>query len=113
MEGRVDRRKGPRVAVELPVRVWGIDAYDCAFSQVVSATNISQQGALLDSMKRRLRMGDIVEVQYGSRIAEFRVVWTRDGAHGQPEQVGVKILLASECIWDGYLERCCEFVGSG
>jgi len=54
-----------------------------------------------------------VEVQYGSRQAEFRVVWTRDGACGQPEQVGLKILLASECIWDTYLERCCEFVGNG
>ena len=109
----MDRRRGPRVGVELPVRVWGIDSYDCPFSQVVSATNISVDGALLEGVRNRLRTGDIVEVQYGNRRAEFRVVWTKEGAHGQPEQAGVKILLPSECIWDRYLERCCEFVGNG
>jgi hypothetical protein len=113
VEDKMDRRREARVGVELPVRVWGIDMYDCAFSQIASATNISPEGALLDGVRRRLRMGDVVEVQYGGRKAEFRVVWTKNSREGRPEQIGVKILLPSECIWDGYLERCCEFVGNG
>ncbi len=109
----MDRRREPRVTAALPVRVWGIDAYDQAFTQIVSARNVSADGALLTGMRHRVRQGEILEVQYGERKAEFRVVWTADSYDHQRAQVGIKTLPSETCIWDVNLQQCCEFVGNG
>ena len=109
----MDRRREPRVTAALPVRVWGIDAYDQAFSQIVSARNVSAEGALLTGVRHRMRMGEILEVQYGGRKAEFRVVWISESSDGLRAQVGIKSLPSENCIWDVKLDQCCEFVGNG
>jgi hypothetical protein len=109
----MDRRREPRVTAVLPVRVWGIDAYDQAFTQIVSARNVSADGALLTGMRHRVRQGEILEVQYGERKAEFRVVWIAESYDHQRAQVGIKALPSENNIWDVNLEQCCEFVGSG
>jgi len=109
----MDRRREPRGPAALPVRVWGIDAYDQAFSQIVSARNVSTEGALLTGMRHRVRMGEILEVQNAGRKAEFRVVWISESSDGMRSQVGIKSLPSEGCIWDVKLEQCCEFVGNG
>lgn len=109
----MDRRREPRVTAVLPVRVWGIDAYDQAFTQIVSARNVSAEGALLDGVRHRVRLGEVLELQYGERKAEFRVVWVSESSDGLRAQVGIKSLPSESCIWDVNLEQCCEFVGNG
>ena len=109
----MDRRREARVTAVMPVRVWGIDAYDQAFTQLVSARNVSPQGALLDGMRHRVRLGEVLELQYGERKAEFRVVWVSDSWDHMRCQVGIKSLPSETCIWDVNLEQCCEFVGNG
>jgi hypothetical protein len=109
----MDRRREQRVTAALPVRVWGIDAYDQAFTQIVSARNVSAEGALLTGMRHRIRQGEILEVQYGKRKAEFRVVWVSESVDHLRAQVGIKALPSENCIWDVNLQQCCEFVGNG
>jgi hypothetical protein len=109
----MDRRREQRVAAAFPVRVWGIDAYDRAFTQLASARNVSSDGARLEGMRCRLRPGDTVELQYAGRKAEFRVMWMAESFDGQEVQIGVKSLPSEDCIWDLNLERCMEFVGNG
>ncbi|HLK31545.1 MAG TPA: PilZ domain-containing protein [Terriglobales bacterium] len=109
----MDRRREPRVTTVLPVRVWGIDAYDQGFTQIVSARNVSAEGALLDGLRHRIRMGETLELQYGGRKAEFRVVWISESSDGLRTQVGIKTLPSEDCIWDLKLEQCSEFVGNG
>jgi hypothetical protein len=109
----MDRRHEPRVTAALPVRVWGIDAYDQAFTQIVSARNVSAEGALLDGLRRRVRPGETLELQYGGRKAEFRVVWVSQTYDLARVQVGIKALPSENCIWDLNLELCGEFAGNG
>jgi hypothetical protein len=45
----------PRFNVDLPIRVFGVDADDRVFSQVAHAQNISEHGAKLVDLKNTSR----------------------------------------------------------
>ena len=109
----MDRRREPRVTAALPVRVWGIDAYDQAFTQIVSARNVSAEGALLDGLRSRVRPGETLELQYAGRTAEFRVIWVAESSDRLRSQAGIRALPSENCIWDLKLELCAEFAGNG
>jgi hypothetical protein len=81
--------------------------------QIVSARSLSAEGARLDGMRHRLRIGDLLEVQNGKRRAEFRVVWVAESIDHRQSQVGIKSLPTENCIWDVNLQLCSEFVGNG
>jgi len=74
----MDRRRTPRVFVQLPVQVWGLDAFGQAFTQPAMVTNLSSGGVVLEGVRRRMRPGDVLDVRMGSSKAEFRVVWISD-----------------------------------
>jgi len=76
----MDRRRNPRVAAHLPVRIWGVDAHDLPFMQLASVKNLSSTGAVIQGMRRQIKPGEILEVQFDDEKAQFRVIWT--GAHG-------------------------------
>ena len=90
-----------------------MDAYDCAFSQVASARDVSMEGARLEGMRCRLRPGELIEMQYADRKAQFRVVWVSESPDRQHSQVGVRILPSENSIWDLDPVHCCAFVGNG
>ncbi len=71
----MDRRQNPRVAVQLPVQVWGMDAFGRPFMDPAVVTNMSIGGLVLQGIRRRLRAGEILDVRMGKKKAEFRVVW--------------------------------------
>jgi hypothetical protein len=109
----MDRRRQPRINALLPVRIWGVDSNCLPFMQLVTAMNISEDGALVQGMRSPLRPGEVVDVQYNSRKAEFVVVWAgRPGTENEGE-IGLQSLPSQPCIWDAYLERSCEFAGEG
>ena len=98
-----ERRKQPRVRVELRVEVWGKDASSETFSKSAMATNLSRSGALLSGVAAVLRCGDLLSVKYGERQAKFRIVWVLDrGAHDGFE-VAVQRLAESPCPWEAVL----------
>ena len=55
----------PRFDVDLPIRVFGMNADDCAFSQIAHTLNISKHGAKIAGLKVRLKTGDTIGVQVG------------------------------------------------
>lgn len=109
----MDRRRKPRVAAALPVRLWGVDAHRLPFIQLVTVKNISGSGAVVQGMGRRVRSGEILEMQYGQEKTQVRVVWV--GRTGTPSEgeVGVQQLPSEPCIWDVDLNHCCQVVGQG
>lgn len=109
----MDRRRSPRVNVHLPVRIWGVDAYSLPFTQQATLRNISTEGAVVQGIKRQLRPGEILEMQYEREKAQFRVVWI--GECGSPEQheIGLQALPAEPTLWDINLSHCCELVAQG
>jgi len=71
----MDRRRSPRVCVQLPVNVWGMDAFGQAFTTPAVVTNMSASGVVVQGVRRRMRMGDALDVRMGELKAQFRVIW--------------------------------------
>ena len=88
-----------RVDVDLPVRVFGMDADGRPFFQNAHARNISDHGAKLSGLEKQLRPGDIIGVQVGDKKARCKVVWVVDAGQLQKIEVGVKMVEGQESPW--------------
>ena len=71
----MDRRQSPRIEVQLPVQVWGMDAFGQPFTNPALVTNLSAGGMVVQGVTRRLRVGEVIDVQMERETAQFRVVW--------------------------------------
>jgi PilZ domain len=94
----------PRVDVDLPVRVFGVDADDHAFSQIAHALNISNHGAKIAGVKARLRTGDVIGVHFGDKKARCRVIWVVEARAVETIEVGVKVVEGQPCPWQTEIE---------
>lgn len=109
----MDRRRQQRVVVDLPVRVWGLDAHARPFAQLASLRNISGRGATLQGVDAQLKPGDLLDVQYEGAQAQFRVVWFgRRGTEMQGE-VGIENQSGDSQLWDVDPMRCAAATGQG
>jgi hypothetical protein len=71
----MDQRRSARVNVQLPVNVWGVDAFGQAFSSPGMVTNLSASGLVVQGVRRRMRIGDSLDIRMGASKGQFRVVW--------------------------------------
>jgi hypothetical protein len=102
----MDRRKEPRLRVEFPVRIWGVDRMALPFAEVVRVKNVSLSGAMLLGVRAKIRAGDLLDVQHGSQRAQFLVAWAESG------EVGIEALPYEPCIWQIALPKS-DMVGTG
>ena len=109
----MDRRKQPRVFVELPVQIWGMDAHSRPFTQPASLRTISGRGATLQGVDAQLKTGDVVDVQYQGNKGQFRIVWLGKPGTEMQGEVGVENLSADLKLWDIDPMRCAAAVGEG
>jgi hypothetical protein len=99
----MDRRQNPRIAVQLPVQVWGMDAFGRPFMDPAVVTNMSASGLVLQGIRRRIRAGELLDVRMGKTKAEFRVVWV--GAMGE---VGLQNVTAQTFLPESVLAHCSQ-----
>ena len=109
----MDHRRQQRVSVEIPVKIWGVDAHARPFAQPASLRTISGRGATLQGVKAKLKPGDVFDLQYQGTKAQFRVVWL-----GKPEtemegEVGVENVTNDVQLWDVDPLRCAVATGRG
>jgi len=109
----MDRRRQQRVFVELPVKIWGMDANARPFTQPASLRTISGGGATLQGVSARLKPGSVVDLQYQGTKAQFRVVWMGKAGTEMQGEVGVESLSADQRLWDVDTLRCAGAVGQG
>lgn len=107
----MDRRQKPRVAAQLPVRVWGMDAKAQPFTQTVRVRNISHNGALVEGMMCMVKPGEVIHIQFGDEQALFRVVWAGKPGGQREGEIGVQGLSSEPKIWDLNLVRCSASAG--
>ena len=101
----MDARPEPRVASDLIVRIWGMNAAGQPFFQNVEAKNISNAGALLTGLDHQLTAGDVIGVQNGNHKARFRVIWSIQTEPMHKTQVGVQLVEGQECPWKDELSQ--------
>ena len=94
----------PRFKVDVMIHVFGMDADSRPFSQHAQAQNISDHGAKLSGLEKRLRVGEIIGVHVGDKKARFTVMWVAAGP-GQKMDVGVKLGEGQPSPWQKEKER--------
>jgi PilZ domain len=94
----------PRFNVDLPIRVFGVDADDRVFSQVAHARNISEHGAKLVGLEETLNPGDIIGVHFGDKKARCNVIWVVDARETHKIDVGVKVMEGQPHPWQEQVE---------
>jgi hypothetical protein len=109
----MDRRREPRVFVELPVQIWGMDAKSHPFTQPASLRTISGRGATLQGVTVQLQPGSLLDLQYQGSKAQFRVVWLGKPGTEMQGEVGVENLSKDVQLWDVDPLRCAASVGEG
>ena len=85
----MDRRRNPRVAAELSVRVWGVDSFAQPFAQVARVKNISKGGMVIQGIARPVKAGEVLEVQLDGEKAQFRVAWAGKAGGRRAGEVGL------------------------
>ncbi|HWH59679.1 MAG TPA: hypothetical protein VN682_18765 [Terriglobales bacterium] len=84
----MDRRRAARVNVQLPVSVWGVDAFGQAFTSPAMVTNLSANGVVVQGVRRRMRIGESIDVRMGNNKGQFRVIWVGDMSELGLERIG-------------------------
>jgi len=103
----MDRRHSPRVCVQLPVQVWGLDAFGQPFTDSALVTNISAGGIVVRGIRRRMRNGEVLEVRMGSSRSRFRLIWV-----GESGEMGMQNLTAENFLPDSILAHCAQAAGA-
>lgn len=88
----MQRTPQSRLSVDLPVRIWGMDADGKPFFQNATASNLSGDGATLSRILHTLKTGEIIGVQYGDKKARFVIKWAKMVGAPQTLEVGVQIV---------------------
>ncbi len=104
----MDRRHCPRVEVQLPVQVWGMDTFGQPFAAAALVTNVSTTGLVLQGVRPRIRAGEIVDIRMGTEQAQFRVVWIGGVGTRQAGELGVERVTAYAFIPDSVLAHCSQ-----
>src|SRR5258707_525194 len=104
----MDRRKQRRLEdLELSVQIWGVDHNARPFAELVRATSVSDNGAVLLDVHCKLQAGEVLDVKHEARHAQFRVVWTRPG------EMGVEALPSEPTIFAMGMPKTFEMAGAG
>jgi hypothetical protein len=101
----MDRRQSPRIEVQLPIQVWGMDAHGQPFMNSALVTNMSSGGLVIQGVRRKIRAGEILDVRMGEEKAQFRVVWV--GSEGSGE-MGLQRTTAHAFVANSVLAHCSQ-----
>jgi hypothetical protein len=108
----MDRRHNPRVEVQLPVQVWGLDAYGQAFMDPAIVTNVSTGGLVVQGLRRKVRAGEILDIRMGSDKAQYRVVWIAGPGSRQAGEVGMQKVTTHAFMADSVFACCSQAAGT-
>jgi len=101
----MDRRLSPRIEVQLPVQVWGMDAHGQPFTHPGLVINMSVGGLVIQGVMRKIRTGEILDVQMGQVKAQFRVVWVVSDGNNE---MGLQRVTSHTFIAHSVLTHCAE-----
>lgn len=57
-----------------------MDAFGQAFTSPAMVTNLSANGVVVQGVRRRMRIGETIDVRMGSSKGQFRVIWVGEMA---------------------------------
>ena len=94
------KRRDPRIAARLQLRIAGIDAAGRPLLGMVVTRDISRHGALLEGIQGTFKPGETISISYKNNKARFRVSWVGESGTDRAGQMGVQSMDTGRCIWD-------------
>jgi hypothetical protein len=95
----MEKRPESRIAADIPVRIWGMDADGKPFFQSAMASSLSSEGALLSRIHHTLKQGEIIGIQYGDKKARFEIKWLKVVGVPKTFEAGVQLLAGQTVPW--------------
>jgi len=83
-------RRYKRIKMVLPVRISGKDSANNPVNELAHTLDITPNGARLGAIRRVLKIGDKLTLQYRQRRIQFRVVWVKPMEGTREYQVGLE-----------------------
>ena len=102
-----------RVAVNLAVRVFGIDSGGKPFSNPARVVEISGLGAKLKDVQCHLKVGDVIGVQFEAEKSRFRVVWIGEPNTPEQDHIGIHTLEQGKCLWNAAITESLQQPSAG
>lgn len=104
------KRREPRKATQVSVRIFGTDRDGNIFSENVSTVDISHTGVKLTGIRAKLQNEEIIGLTYGRNKVHFRVRWIGEANTPLDGQVGLTNLTPEKPLWDfplpeGYIDN--------
>ncbi len=95
-----ERRRGERVLIRMPVKVYGIGKDGKHVNEDAEAVVISRNGALIRAVTP-LKPGSSLEVRHGlsQETERFRVVWVGERAKEGRFDIGIELTETREEFW--------------
>ena len=93
-----NKRRRNRVKAVLPVRVLFSDSSGNQQCELAHTLDITNTGARLGAVRRPLKVGARLILQYKQHKAEFRVIWIVRLQHLKEHQVGLEALVPKD-LW--------------
>lgn len=101
--GRLDKsigkRRQKRIKLVLPVRVSGRDSADNPVNELAHTLDITPNGVRLGAIRRELKTGGKLTLQYRQRKIQFRVVWVKLLPGTREYQVGLETVTRAGESW--------------
>jgi hypothetical protein len=94
-----ERRREDRVKGIFPVRLLGTDADGKPYQELAHTLDVTPSSARLGSVRRELRVGERVTVQYRQEKVDFRVAWVRRLEGTKEYQVGLEAVIPARDAW--------------
>ncbi len=93
------KRREPRVELQLPIRVFGMDINGKAFSEEIVTIDVSRRGVKLGKVQAQIEVGETIGLTYGQTKGRFIVRWV--GAPGTPRfgQIGIEYTSPEKPFW--------------
>jgi hypothetical protein len=82
-----------------------MDAHGQPFTHPGLVTNMSVGGLVIQGVRRKLRTGEILNVQMAQVKAQFRVVWVVSEGNGE---IGLQRLTSHTFVAHSVLTHCAE-----
>jgi hypothetical protein len=82
-----------------------MDAHGQPFIHVGLVTNMGVGGLVIQGVMRKIRTGEILDVQMGQVKAQFRVVWVVNDGNGE---IGLQRLTSHTFVAHSVLTHCAE-----
>jgi hypothetical protein len=94
------RRREPRKAIEVPVRIFGTSSSGQVFSEKAVTVNVSHQGVELSGVQVKINLDETIGLSYGTNRVHFRVKWIGEPGTPKAGHMGLLNIAPEKPLWD-------------